>query len=869
MARVYSWKLPDGRYAYMDPSGKYIRDGRISDTSELQSIGDSVRKMTPAEYQRVFNKMKTAVDSTGYILKEWSYYFDVTGDGGSIFISGRDGVGSGSGSGGSTPGGGGNISNPYEEMDKLKEEVDKMLKDTEANIKKNTEAAVNESVNKLNEDISNTMRELGDIKSNLNNSQEETNKAFDSLKDWLATIEGGSGSTSEELNEILIEFPYIKEWYDKNKDADLLYAQNAVNLLSGQVGSMTVSVEDINGKISAFGSHIDVLSGTVGTVEQTMNALSGDITQRVTYSDLEASAETIVLRQMNALSGTIKDEILSESALDSGTVQTLREMSKEGYIEDKVAAMTSGTTTVLGQKFSAIDASINKYANYASSALSASTRIEEDWNAKDAKITEALTTVNDVSGTVSDIREEWSQSSGIVRTVGEFLKKEDGTYETDMMSYMNQTVSGITMGVIDKELSGPKIFALMTESDDEDGKSSLAGMVADKILLSGDTFMTNIISEKGIIAGADFNGGTITYSDPEGNINYQLTSGGSLYARDGRIEGNFTIGNSVTIEENCAVSRLTTKPSAGLANVEIYGSTINAYGTQGQRNIEFGVDTETGFAVLKFYDNAGSLLYDLGPQGIRLFNSGLTKDNIIYVYQETERWESFGGLYWLADSLDDLFSKYLDNESIVNPSSKNDFFPMFSEGVVSQITDISGTLRGVPKTIHRFRASKKNGQYTSGTIASSAEEAKANDMLLFANNNSISSHNKLNGIYYNVDCSIAKSSVNSRIILSGIEDIISSKTVLGYTGTPSFINNYLSPLPPEYSNYQSYYQQMSNTFYCYRDAFQDNSLDNGITWKASTDGNKLKYKVVLDRLVRFVDGTPTYLWFFHHLRLIQ
>lgn len=864
MARVYSWKLPDGRYAYMDPSGKYIRDGRISDTSELQSIGDSVRKMTPAEYQRVFNKMKTAVDSTGYILKEWSYYFDVTGDGGSIFISGRDGVGSGSGSGGSTPGGGGNISNPYEEMDKLKEEVDKMLKDTEANIKKNTEAAVNESVNKLNEDISNTMRELGDIKSNLNNSQEETNKAFDSLKDWLATIEGGSGSTSEELNEILIEFPYIKEWYDKNKDADLLYAQNAVNLLSGQVGSMTVSVEDINGKISAFGSHIDVLSGTVGTVEQTMNALSGDITQRVTYSDLEASAETIVLRQMNALSGTIKDEILSESALDSGTVQTLREMSKEGYIEDKVAAMTSGTTTVLGQKFSAIDASINKYANYASSALSASTRIEEDWNAKDAKITEALTTVNDVSGTVSDIREEWSQSSGIVRTVGEFLKKEDGTYETDMMSYMNQTVSGITMGVIDKELSGPKIFALMTESDDEDGKSSLAGMVADKILLSGDTFMTNIISEKGIIAGADFNGGTITYSDPEGNINYQLTSGGSLYARDGRIEGNFTIGNSVTIEENCAVSRLTTKPSAGLANVEIYGSTINAYGTQGQRNIEFGVDTETGFAVLKFYDNAGSLLYDLGPQGIRLFNSGLTKDNIIYVYQETERWESFGGLYWLADSLDDLFSKYLDNESIVNPSSKNDFFPMFSEGVVSQITDISGTLRGVPKTIHRFRASKKNGQYTSGTIASSAEEAKANDMLLFANNNSISSHNKLNGIYYNVDCSIAKSSVNSRIILSGIEDIISSKTVLGYTGTPSFINNYLSPLPPEYSNYQSYYQQMSNTFYYYRDAFQDNSLDNGITWKASTDGNKLKYKVVLDRLVRFVDGTPTYLWFFHH-----
>ena len=162
MARVYSWKLPDGRYAYMDPSGKYIRDSRISDISELQSIGDSVRKMTPIEYQRVFNNMKTAVDSTGYILRDWSYYFDVTGDGGSIFISGRDGAGA---SGSSTPGG--NISDPYEEMDKVKKDIEEMLRNAEISIKKSTEAAVTESVNKLNEDISNAQNELGNIKDRL------------------------------------------------------------------------------------------------------------------------------------------------------------------------------------------------------------------------------------------------------------------------------------------------------------------------------------------------------------------------------------------------------------------------------------------------------------------------------------------------------------------------------------------------------------------------------------------------------------------------------------------------------------------------------------------------------------------------------
>lgn len=865
MARVYSWKLPDGRYAYMDPSGKYIRDSRISNTSELQSIGDSVRKMTPAEYQRVFNNVKRAVDSTGYKLRDWSYYFDITGDGGSIFISGRDGAGA---SGGSTPGGG-NISDPYGEMENLKKEVEEMLKNTEISIKKSTEAAVTESVNKLNEDISNAQNELGDIRDRLTKNQEENNNAFNALKDWLASIESGDGSgNSEELNALLREFPYIKEWYEKNKDADLGFAKDAIDEISGKIGTINTTISALSGSVSTFGMSIDAMNSSIGTIESSLSAIDAKIKDVVTYTDLEASAETIVLRQMEAVSGTIKDEILRESALDGETVQVLRQMSQEGWIEDKVARMTEDDTTVLYQKFDAVNASINNSISYASSALSAATRISEDWDAKNNEITKALTTVDTLSGDVTDIREQWSQSSGIVQTVGNFLKKEDGTYETDMMSYMNQTVSGITMGVINEELTGPKIFAAINESDDEAGKTSLAGMVADKILLSGDTFMTNLISEKGIIAGADFNGGTITYTNPStGEINYQLTSGGSLYAREGRIEGNFTVGNSVTIEENCAVSRLTTKPSVGVSNIEIFGSTINVYGAKGQRNIEFGVDSETGFAVLKFYDNDGSLLYDLGPQGIRLFHSGFTKDNIIYVNQEKERWESFGGLYWLADNLDDLFLKYLDNDSVIYPSSNNDFFPMFSEGVVSQIKDTSGISRGVPKTIYRFRASKKNGQYTSGVIASTVEEAKSNDMLLFADNRSISSNNKLNGIFYNVDCSIAKSSVNSRITLRGIDSIISSKAILGYTENPSFKNNYLSPLPPEYSTYQSYYNQMYNTLYYYQEHLQDNGMDAGITWKSSTDGQKLRHTVMLDRLVRFVDGVPTYLWFFHHSRV--
>lgn len=56
------------------------------------------------------------------------------------------------------------------------------------------------------------------------------------------------------------------------------------------------------------------------------------------------------------------------------------------------------------------------------------------------------------------------------------------------------------------------------------------------------------------------------------------------------------------------------------AKVAIQGSTMEVFGAFGQRNILFGVDVD-GFAVLKYYDNDGNFLYDLGPQGLRYSES--------------------------------------------------------------------------------------------------------------------------------------------------------------------------------------------------------------------------------------------------------
>lgn len=52
------------------------------------------------------------------------------------------------------------------------------------------------------------------------------------------------------------------------------------------------------------------------------------------------------------------------------------------------------------------------------------------------------------------------------------------------------------------------------------------------------------------------------------------------------------------------------------AHVSIHGSVMEVFNAFGDRNIQFGVD-DNGYAVLKYYDNTGKLLYDLGPEGLR------------------------------------------------------------------------------------------------------------------------------------------------------------------------------------------------------------------------------------------------------------
>ena len=70
--------------------------------------------------------------------------------------------------------------------------------------------------------------------------------------------------------------------------------------------------------------------------------------------------------------------------------------------------------------------------------------------------------------------------------------------------------------------------------------------------------------------------------------------------------------------ENLYVNELETVKN-GETMIHIHDRLIEVYGTSAKKNIEIGVD-EAGMAVLKYFDNSGNLLYNLGPDGIRFMS---------------------------------------------------------------------------------------------------------------------------------------------------------------------------------------------------------------------------------------------------------
>lgn len=169
-------------------------------------------------------------------------------------------------------------------------------------------------------------------------------------------------------------------------------------------------------------------------------------------------------------------------------------------------------------------------------------------------------------------------------TVLDGIKGENVWSEEDQRYYAEPSLVGCTRAVLG-DLSGIV--------DESMGALEGYGLYSDNVYLKGKLAMSN---------------GTL--------ISDELTSIKS---------GEIHLSGKTTVDNDFFVRSLETLPDTSedegnKAKVKIEGSLMEVFGATGACNIRFGVDTDTNCAVLKYYDNDGNFLYDLGPSGLRYIN---------------------------------------------------------------------------------------------------------------------------------------------------------------------------------------------------------------------------------------------------------
>ena len=106
------------------------------------------------------------------------------------------------------------------------------------------------------------------------------------------------------------------------------------------------------------------------------------------------------------------------------------------------------------------------------------------------------------------------------------------------------------------------------------------------------------------------------------------TDGGAAYwkaTEKQEIVATYLLLAQKALIENLVVSMLETSINGG-SYIKIADGLMEVYGKpdsigKKHKNIDFGIDDETGFAVLRFFDNNDVLRYDLGPHGLRQFSA--------------------------------------------------------------------------------------------------------------------------------------------------------------------------------------------------------------------------------------------------------
>ena len=385
---------------------------------------------------------------------------------------------------------------------------------------------------------------------------------------------GGSGVSAPFIREAMSNFFLSKINNDE--------AQGKINFLSG---ISTQAISELAGAIFSdyigTPSFFDDFTGSGWRVNANGDAIFNSITVRgamrayeMLIQKVRATGGEIIV---SAANGRVKSATLQSSGVYNITLENDDDNFGNMFLEHDFA---------LCQKWDKSKQTIKRYWGFVSSvannviAISKHYFVDCEPEAGDELVLFGSTNI----GRRSAITISATDGGTPKITVLDGIKGENVWSEEDQRYYAEPSLEGCTRAVLG-DLSGI--------TDEDMGTLEGYGLYSDNVYLKGKLALSN---------------GTL--------ISDELTdirSGKIHLSGETTVDNDFFVRNLETIPD-------TSQDENNKAKVKIEGSLMEVFGATGTCNIRFGVDTDTHCAVLKYYDNDGNFLYDLGPSGLRFID---------------------------------------------------------------------------------------------------------------------------------------------------------------------------------------------------------------------------------------------------------
>jgi hypothetical protein len=601
MIKILSWKINSGVYAYIYPvnDGKYISNRIPEDSPLWESVIDVIKDWDITDYKNSFDAMNKEVESKYGKTIEWSENYFTSGNTGKntniVLLSGKDGVGV-AGEGEKTDS---NIDN--DTIDEFIQEIENKLDKAREEIEKKNEEVENFIEEKVSQTIANAQKTIDKTKEELSIVREELTEGLNSAKDALkkaSDLFDFNGEITQE--DIIGAVSTTKEyggWLSANTD-NLTDLKADYDKASGKLGSIGEAENVVDGFFSKMAVSINTVNETVGNVESTMNASLGEIKDMATWYDTNKDSATEAIRLISASGAQIQDVVTHIGGSDY-TAKLINEMdAKDATIRSEIMAQTTDAVTNVRRDMNALSGTIeDTIVRLSDETL---TSMGDRMNALDFEMEKWMTQFNELCGTTVDMRETWTAQSGMLSTVASLTAELDengdvkfyvsagtsGVYDppivvkriddgnggyyylhegtntkfteaytklsTQMASYIQQEISGITLSVVNGEGLTAAIKLAITETPEGD-EEPIITMIAKEVVIDANVIAKEIESKRATLGGIVMDNG-LCYSlakNTSGEPLFKLDgTNGTIYAENGEFSGkiNATSGKIGGIE---------------------------------------------------------------------------------------------------------------------------------------------------------------------------------------------------------------------------------------------------------------------------------------------------------------------------------